>query len=287
MKKYIYSPQHHGLVLAPLMDEPTPFEEFAIKDEYDLQQYRDFKRLYEQWEGEYNTWLSSPPIYKVRPEDIKDFLEPIDESQFEIRTVQKYGYKEKYLLAIPNQVLYGAVAIPKKGNEPDNTPLDDNSIRVSIFHSLHQVDIQKDKRDELLPIIIKAVEIILKAQEAYFEERNTSLHLKIIKLTQLLHSDKDKKGNESKEQSPSVEQGYSEKYKGWVAIFKDEKNYCDFLKWQRGGYSEAEVVELLRQQRELCYEMWQHCPEWPNDTVEERTARNWKFINEAPTPPLK
>jgi hypothetical protein len=39
----------------------------------------------------------------------------------------------------------------------------------------------------------------------------------------------------------SQEQGYSEQYKGWIALFKDEKNYLDFLKWQRQGYSEAEV----------------------------------------------
>jgi hypothetical protein len=106
MEKYIYSPHHIGLVLAPLMDEPRgPVV-------CDCCVCKDRKAAMEA----YNTWLSSPPIYKVRPEDIKDFLEPIDESQFEIRTVQKYGYKEKYLLAIPNQVLYGAVAIPKKGN---------------------------------------------------------------------------------------------------------------------------------------------------------------------------
>jgi hypothetical protein len=42
-----------------------------------------------------------------------------------------------------------------------------------------------------------------------------------------------------------LSQGYSEAYKGWVAIFKDEKNYLAFLKWQREGYSEAEVKELL------------------------------------------
>jgi hypothetical protein len=56
---------------------------------------------------------------------------------------------------------------------------------------------------------------------------------------------------------------------------------------ERQGYSEAEVKELLRQQREKCYEMWQHCPEWPNDTVDERTARTYKFIAEAPEPQLK
>jgi hypothetical protein len=50
------------------------------------------------------------------------------------------------------------------------------------------------------------------------------------------------------------EQGYSEQYKGWVAIFKDEKSYCDFLKWQRKGYSEAEVKELLDKQKRLCAE---------------------------------
>jgi hypothetical protein len=54
------------------------------------------------------------------------------------------------------------------------------------------------------------------------------------------------------EQHSQSEQGYSEQYKGWIALFKDEKNYLYFLKWQREGYSEAEVKELLRQQREKC-----------------------------------
>jgi hypothetical protein len=91
-----------------------------------------------------------------------------------------------------------------------------------------------------------------------------------------------KKGNEGKEQSPSVEQGYSEKYKGWVAIFKDEKNYCDFLKWQRGGYSEAEVVELLRQQRELCAEAFKKSFMKSGDVFYQH-----KSIVDAHYPPLK
>jgi hypothetical protein len=99
MKKYIYSPQHQGLVEAPLMEKPnyeqTPFGVFGGSVEL------------------YNTWLSSPPIYKVRPEDIKDFLEPIDESQFEVVEIEDYiggsghtGYPT-----------FTKFTIPKKGNE--------------------------------------------------------------------------------------------------------------------------------------------------------------------------
>jgi hypothetical protein len=139
MKKYIYSPHHQGAVLAPLMEKPIPFEEFSIKDEYDLQQHRDFKRLYEQWEGEYNTWLSSPPAFKVRPEDIEWFSVERGEDEFEVeyfvktesyqgeggrafKTLReaedKYYEWSKYdgklqSFAYPPQ----QVAIPKKGNE--------------------------------------------------------------------------------------------------------------------------------------------------------------------------
>jgi hypothetical protein len=107
MKKYIYSPQHQGLVLAPLMEKPDKY--------FGPTQYKSAEEAY-------NTWLSSPPIYKVRPEDIKDFLEPIDESQFEVeyqvltmgdwRDTTKFVYDQ-----YTNTDCKRIVAIPKKGNE--------------------------------------------------------------------------------------------------------------------------------------------------------------------------
>jgi hypothetical protein len=121
MKKYIYSPHHQGLVEAPK-------NSWWLKDTPEINAYmEECKFLYDnpekhtmpthrlqakEWEA-YNTWLSSPPIYKVRPEDIKYFLEPIDESQFEVVEIEDYiggsghtGYPT-----------FTKFAIPKKGNE--------------------------------------------------------------------------------------------------------------------------------------------------------------------------
>jgi hypothetical protein len=148
MKKYIYSPQHQGLVLAPLMTEPDK-DNGIFWDEYKPETGEwDFnKDMFNAHMGHYNSWLSSPPIYKVREEDIKDFLEPIDESRFEVRVMAEkcssdsYWYKNRlgelfefeewnngYKVAhgMPDvgtgyayiQYEDGVlVAIPKKGNE--------------------------------------------------------------------------------------------------------------------------------------------------------------------------
>jgi hypothetical protein len=40
--------------------------------------------------------------------------------------------------------------------------------------------------------------------------------------------------------------GYSEKYKGWIALFQDEKNYLQFLKWQQ---QPTEVERMKNYQR--------------------------------------
>jgi hypothetical protein len=155
MKKYIYSQHHLGLVLAPK-------NSWWLKDTPEIKAYmEECKFLYDnpekhtmpthrlqakEWEA-YNTWLSSPPVYKVREEDIKDFLEPIDESRFEVRVMAEkcssdsYWYKNRlgelfefeewnngYKVAhgMPDvgtgyayiQYEDGVlVAIPKKGNE--------------------------------------------------------------------------------------------------------------------------------------------------------------------------
>jgi hypothetical protein len=118
MKKYIYSPHHQGLVLAPLMTEPNQKDYWLTDPAFTVFNHGEFDEAMEA----YNTWLSSPPIYKVRPEDIKDFLEPIDESQFEVdyqvltmgswRDTTKFVY-DQYM----NTDCKRIVAIPKKGNE--------------------------------------------------------------------------------------------------------------------------------------------------------------------------
>jgi hypothetical protein len=121
--KYIYSPQHQGLVEAPLMTEPKE-EDYYYKSSFlNIQGVTHFRKGdYDKDTAAYNTWLSSPPAFKVRPEDIKDFLEPIDESQFEVqyqvlkiggwRDTTKFVY-DQYM----NTDCKRIVAIPKKGNE--------------------------------------------------------------------------------------------------------------------------------------------------------------------------
>ncbi len=103
--KYIYSPQHQGLVLAPLMTEPKrPYITYNGTAE-------DYKQFYNHWlqEKDYNTWLSSPPIYKVRPKDIEWFSVERGDDEFEDVWYNFGGFD------IPDD--YGALAIPKKGNE--------------------------------------------------------------------------------------------------------------------------------------------------------------------------
>jgi hypothetical protein len=100
MKKYIYSPHHQGLVLAPLMTDPT------------FGHYPDYES-FEQDFAAYNTWLSSPPIAKVRPEDIEWFSVERGEDEFEVKErwkpIQHFGGHIYYET--------GNYAIPKKGNE--------------------------------------------------------------------------------------------------------------------------------------------------------------------------
>jgi hypothetical protein len=72
--------------------------------------------------------------------------------------------------------------IHKERPSTKSVPVDDATVRASIQHALHQVELPKEKRDELLLVLNKAVQILLRAHEIYFEDRNTDLHLKIIKL---------------------------------------------------------------------------------------------------------
>jgi hypothetical protein len=79
--KYIYSPQHQGLVEAPLMTDPT------------FGHYPDYES-FEQDFDTYNTWLSSPPAYKVRTEDIEWFSVERGEDEFEVIDSHKWFLSE-------------------------------------------------------------------------------------------------------------------------------------------------------------------------------------------------
>jgi hypothetical protein len=65
MKKYIYSPHHQGLVEAPLMEKPD------IKDNKFWVTIDFLEKEFNAANEAYTSWLSSPPIYKVRLEKPK------------------------------------------------------------------------------------------------------------------------------------------------------------------------------------------------------------------------
>jgi hypothetical protein len=118
--KYIYSPQHQGLVLAPLMTEPN-----ILADEFHNENGLFKKSKYNKHKGAYNTWLSSPPAYKVRPEDIEWFSVERGENEFET-LVEFLSHDEKTwmvnIVFTKQELRYAGrpfrtVAIPKKGNE--------------------------------------------------------------------------------------------------------------------------------------------------------------------------
>jgi hypothetical protein len=106
MKKYIYSPHHQGLVLAPLMGKPDKDRFRGIDPGF-----FEFDHIgYNKAVAAYNTWLSSPPIYKVRPEDIEWFSVERGEDEFEVKRSARFEA----------EITDGTVkrfAIPKKGNE--------------------------------------------------------------------------------------------------------------------------------------------------------------------------
>jgi hypothetical protein len=121
MKKYIYSPQHQGLVLAPLMGKP-------VKENYQNKFGRMYGYDYSQAIDEYNTWLSSPPIYKVRPEDIEWFSVERGEDEFET-LVEFLSHDEKTWMVnivFTKQELryvgrpFRTVAIPKNESKEQN-----------------------------------------------------------------------------------------------------------------------------------------------------------------------
>jgi hypothetical protein len=163
MRKYIYSPHHLGLVLAPLMTEPN---------------YYDYlnKITFAQAEEAYNTWLSSPPIYKVRPEDIEWFSVERGEDEFEVKDRWKDSYAKCEL-----------VAIPKKGNEPDHIADAGKMVEKLIDHAKEQLHFTEcDGRYKAG--FADAIDFV-----SEWLNNNTPVELS------------KEKGNESKEQSPSVD----------------------------------------------------------------------------------
>jgi hypothetical protein len=109
--KYIYSPQHQGLVEAPLMEKPDEKCEMYWRPDFKRRRHGQIflKLTYNADLAAYNTWLSSPPIYKVRPEDIEWFSIERGEDEFEDVWYNFGGFDK------PDD--YGPLAIPKKGNE--------------------------------------------------------------------------------------------------------------------------------------------------------------------------
>ena len=157
MKQVIYSPAHKGLKEYPLMEKPEPFEEFAVSNEYDVQQYKDFRRLHQQWEREYQEWLSSPPIAIVMDEHVAYFSGfPVDESMYEIDYVEdgidRNGEKK-----------YKAVAIPKEGNNAPNKLLLSDSLvshTGTVGNSIREVSVLLiEKRKKFFDKASKADEI--------------------------------------------------------------------------------------------------------------------------------
>jgi hypothetical protein len=117
MKKYIYSPHHQGLVLAPLMVKPDK-SNGIFWDEYKPETGEwDFnKDMFNAHMGHYNTWLSSPPAFKVRPEDIEWFSVERGEDEFEVKEL----WNPISVDGVTNSgTIYQPLdyAIPKKGNE--------------------------------------------------------------------------------------------------------------------------------------------------------------------------
>jgi hypothetical protein len=207
MKKYIYSQHHLGLVLAPK-------NSWWLKDTPEIKAYmEECKFLYDnpekhtmpthrlqakEWEA-YNTWLSSPPIYKVRPEDIEWFSVERGEDEFEVRKQWLREKANQWLdvdmhLPINYYCKTRLVAIPKKGNEPQP-----NQDAMKVLESLTPGGSEYYNNPE--------------ACAAFIKDHIEGLKRHIVKIN---------RGNESKEQSPSVEQ--SEPIHEWF-----ELSYAQYL----------------------------------------------------------
>jgi hypothetical protein len=109
MKKYIYSPLHIGLVLAPLMEEPNVHDE---KYYYSPgSEFAHFKKgAFYKDEAAYTSWLQETPLCLVRDEDIEFFREAREEGEFDVvkrnNPIQVFGgmtYYEERKVAIPKK----------------------------------------------------------------------------------------------------------------------------------------------------------------------------------------
>jgi hypothetical protein len=262
MKKYIYSPHHQGLVLAPLMTEPTyeSCRPYPLKDAMQA----------------YNTWLSSPPVYKVREEDIEWFSVERGEDEFEVvkrnHPIQVFGgmtyYEER------------TVAIPKKGNERSDF------LKSWIGEPMND---EGNESKEQSPSVEQGGDYYYELFKFFSDEHG--LTLLDSEIQDIIQAVNKFQSVEAKESKPYTE-GYNEKHKGWIALYKDEQEFNSYLKWKysqeskeqvdsqiEARYTEAEVVELLRQQRELCAAS----VSWADDCTRDVE----RYIKNTPIPPLK
>jgi hypothetical protein len=217
--KYIYSPHHQGLVLAPLMEPVEKINFNGIHPEDQDQAAGDYCR-------EFDTWLSSPPIYKVRPEDIEWFSVERGEDEFET-LVEFLSHDEKTwmvnIVFTKQELRYAGrpfrtVAIPKKGNE-SQTPCNgrcgmnycdeygciENKPEGDVSHLLVKptVNPQAPPAPQSVPII--------PGSDAWAYNRKQELSKQGLLKEEIIATMKKefaewrKVGNESKEQSPSID----------------------------------------------------------------------------------
>jgi hypothetical protein len=123
MKKYIYSPHHQGAVEAPLMTEPNQRDYWLTDPAFTVFNHGEFDEAM----AAYNTWLSSPPIAKVRDEDKEWFSVDRDESEFERQhQILLNGEWVNCSFFVWEKDLNDKriVAIPKESKEQEDSPIE-------------------------------------------------------------------------------------------------------------------------------------------------------------------
>jgi hypothetical protein len=213
MKKYIYSPLHQGAVLAPLMEKPRYFYEQTHMESIE----------YRKRESAYNTWLSSPPAFKVRPEDIEWFSVERGEDEFEVQyfvktesyqgeggrlfktlmeAEKKYDEWSKYdgklqSFAYPPQ----QVAIPKKGNES----CEPSQLQTSEPVASHSSGVG-NSIGRLSSVVMEIENARMANAKGMKDDCDLRLYNVTIEIYRIVDSiEQNLLGNESKEQSPSID----------------------------------------------------------------------------------
>jgi hypothetical protein len=192
MRKYIYSPHHLGLVLAPLMTEPN---------------YYDYlnKITFAQAEEAYNTWLSSPPIAKVPDEHKEWFSVERDESEFEVRH-QIFSREGKWL-DCPKEVYERhsgllqretrLVAIPKA----EESKADDVIRKAWTELKSSVVEMLSDGDDLDVPYLITGSKSFTKRELALEVTNCTDQGIHVLKMLFSLTIDLVKRGKKKLEES--------------------------------------------------------------------------------------